>query len=128
MTKFRLSASGKLYHLIKLSMDRIGSVPTAKKERINDNYELEEITPETLKIMGHKESESDAAKQAKIKVKFKIILKDNCVSLLGMAITEWDDPGNQTLTQEWKEISIKLASTTDPKARIPQRYCGETTI
>merc|ERR1712208_255013 len=49
-------------------------------------------------------------------------------SLLGMAITEWDDPGNQTLTQEWKEIIIKLASTTDPKARIPQRYCGETTI
>ena len=51
MTKFRLSASGKLYHLIKLSIDRIGIVPTAKKERIKENYELEEITPETLKIM-----------------------------------------------------------------------------
>ena len=81
-------------------MDRIGSVPTAKKERINDNYELEEITPETLKIMGHKESDSDAAKQAKIKVKFKIILKDNCVSLLGMGRSRKSNPntgmeGNQ---------------------------------
>ena len=128
MTKFRLSASGKLYHLIKLSMDRIESVPTSKKERITDHYELEEITPETLLIMGHKKSESEAAKQAKIKIKFKIILKNNSVSLLGMAITEWDDPGNPTLTQTWKELSIRLATTTDPQARIPQRYCGETTI
>ena len=71
MTKFRLSASGKLYHLIKLSIDRIGIVPTAKKERIKENYELEETSQETLKLMGHKESESDAAKQARIKVKFK---------------------------------------------------------
>merc|ERR1712030_143447 len=68
----------------------------------NDNYELEEITPETLKIMGHMESESDAAKPAKIKVKFKIILKDNCVSLLGMAITEWDDPSRDT------QLSFKI--------------------
>ena len=129
MTKFRLSASGKLYHLIKLSIDRIGMVPTAKKEKIKENYELEEPSPETLKLMGHKESESEsAAKQARIKVRFKIVLKDNWVSLLGLALTEWDDPGNPEIKQEWKEIRIKLASTTDPQARIPQRYCGETKI
>ena len=128
MTKFRLSASGKLYHLIKLSMDRIESVPTSKKERIADHYELEEIQPETFQIMGHKKSESEAANKAKIKIKFKLILKNNNVTLLGMAITEWDDPGNPTLTQTWKELSIRLATTTDPQARIPQRYCGETTL
>ena len=128
MTKFRLSATGKLYHLIKLSIERIGIVPTAKKEKIKENYELEEPSPETLKKMGHKESESDSAKQARIKVRFKIVLKDNWVSLLGLALTEWDDPGNPEIKQEWKEIRIKLASTTDPQARIPQRYCGETKI
>ena len=128
MTKFRLSASGKLYHLIKLSMDRIESVPTSKKERIADHYELEEIQPETFQIMGHKKSESEAANKAKIKIIFKLILKNNNVTLLGIAITEWDDPGNPTLSQTWKELSIRLATTTDPQARIPQRYCGETTL
>ena len=128
MTKFRLTATGKLYHLIKLSIERIGIVPTAKKQKIKENYDLEEPSPETLKLMGHKESESDSAKQARIRVRFKIVLKDNWVYLLGLALTEWDDPGNQEITQEWREIRIQLASTTDPQARVPPRYCGETKL
>merc|ERR1712082_477784 len=72
--------------------------------------------------------ESDLAKQARIRGKLKIILKENCVYLLGLALTAWDDPGNQELTQEWREIRIQLASTTDPQARVPPRYCGETKL
>ena len=58
MTKYRLSASGKLYHLIKLMSDRTESVPTSKKETIADHYELEEIKPETMQTMGHKTGEN----------------------------------------------------------------------
>ena len=86
MTKFRLTATGKLYHLIQLSIERIGIIPTAKKQKIKEYYDLEEPSPETMKLMGHKES--DSAKQARIRVRFKIVLKDNWVYLLGLAITE----------------------------------------
>ena len=45
-----------------------------------------------------------------------------------MALTAWNDPGNQELTQEWREIRIMLATTSDPQARVPPRYCGETKL
>ena len=126
MTKFRLTATGKLYHLIQLSIERIGIIPTAKKQKIKEHYDLEEPSPETMKLMGH--MESDLAKQARIRVKFKIILRENCVYLLGLALTAWDDPGNQELTQELREISIKLAITTDTQVKVPARYGRETQL
>ena len=126
MTKFRLTATGKLYHLIQLSIERISKIPTAKKLKIKEYYELEKPTPETMKLMGH--MESDLAKQTRIRFRFKIILKENSVQLLGVALTAWNDPGNQELTQEWREIRIMLANTTDPQAKVPARYCGETQL
>ena len=126
MTKFRITATGKLYHLIQLSIERIGIIPTSKKQKIQEYYDLEKPSPETMKLMGH--MESDLAKQARIRFRLKIILKENCVYLLGVALTAWNDPGNQELTQEWREIRIMLATTSDPQARVPPRYCGETKL
>ena len=122
MTKYRLSASGKLYHLIKLMSDRTESVPTSKKETIADHYELEEIQPETMQTMGHKTGENEAAKKATIKTKFKLVILNNNVTLLGMSITEWNDPGNQLLGPTWKEMNIRLATITDSNAKIPKRF------
>ena len=53
MTKFRITATGKLYHLIQLSIERIGIIPTSKKQKIQEYYDLEKPSPETMKLMGH---------------------------------------------------------------------------
>ena len=128
MTKYRLVASGKLYHLIKLMSDRTECLPTSKKEPIADHYELEEVQPETMQTMGHKTGDNEAATKATIKMKFKMVIQNNNVNLLSMSISEWKDPGNKLLGPTWKEMNIRLATVTDSNAKIPKRYCGETTL
>ena len=123
MTKYRITATGKLYHLIQLSIERISIIPTAKKQKIQEYYELEKPSQETVKLMGNQASE--LAKPNKITFRFKIILKENSAYLIGVALAAWNDPANQELTQDWRELRILLAHTTDPLAKVPPRFCGE---
>ena len=123
MSKYRITATGKLYHLIQLSIERLSIIPTAKKQKIQESYELEKPSPETIKLMGNQASE--LAKPNKISFRFKIILKESIAYLIGVALAAWDDPENQELTQDWREIRIMLARTTDPLAKVPPRFCGE---
>ena len=95
MSKYRITATGKLYHLIQLSIERISIIPTAKKQKIQEYYELEKPSPETMKLMGNMASE--LAKQNKIRFRFKIILKESIVNLIGVALAAWNDPGNLSL-------------------------------
>ena len=128
MTKYRLVVSGKLYHLIKLLSDRTECLATSKKEPIADHYELEEVQLETMRTLGHKTGDNEAAKKGTIQMKFKMVIQNNNVNLINMSITEWSDPGNQLLGPTWKEMNIRLATVTDSNAKIPKRYCGETTL
>ena len=126
MSKFRISATGKLYHLIQLSQERISIIPTAKKQKIQDSYQLEKPSPETIKMMGTQASE--LAKPNKISFRLKIILKESVAYLIGVALAAWNDPENQELTQDWQEIRIMLVRTTDPLAKLPPRFCGEMNL
>ena len=74
MSKYRINATGKLYHLIKLCQDRISVIPTAKKQQIHDSYELEKPSPEMIKMMGAQASE--LVKPNKLSFKLKISLKE----------------------------------------------------
>ena len=128
MTKYRLVVTGKLYHLIKLLSDRTECLATSKKEPIADTYELEEVQLETMRTLGHKSGDNEAAKKGTIQMKFKMVIQNNSVNLINMSITEWRDPGNQLLNPTWKEMKIQLATVKDSNTKIPERYCGETKL
>ena len=123
MSKYRINATGKLYHLIKLCQDRISIIPTAKKQKIHDSYELEKPSPEMIKMMGAQASE--LVQPNKLSFKLKIILREGIGYLMGVALAAWDDPENQDMSQEWREIKIILVRTTDPMAKVPPRFSGE---
>ena len=123
MSEYRIKATGKLYHLIQISIKRISIIPTAKKQKIQESYELEKPSPGTMKLMGNQASE--LAKPNIITFRFKIILKESMVYLIGVALAAWNDPENKELTQDWREIRIMIASTTDPLAKVPPRFCGQ---
>ena len=126
MSKYRMSATGKLHHLIQLCQDRISVIPTAKKQQIHDSYELEKPSPEMIKMIGAQASE--LVKPNKLSFKLKIILKEGIGYLMGVALAAWDDPENQEMTQDWREIKIILVRTTDPLAKVPPRFSGEMNL
>ena len=99
MSKFRISATGKLHHLIQLCQDRISIIPTAKKQQIHDSYMLEKTSTETIKMIGAQESEWDQPNR--LRFKMKILLKDGIAYLMGVALAAWNDPENQEMTKEW---------------------------
>jgi len=125
MTRYRLVVTGKLCHLIKLLSDRTECLATAKKEPIEENYELKEVQMETMKILGHKSGNKEEAKRGTIQMKFKMVLRENTVRLMNMSITEWRDPGNPILSPTWMEMEITLATVKDSNLKIPERFCGE---
>ena len=126
MSKYRISATGKLHHLIQLCQDRISVIPTAKKQQIHDSYELEKPSTEMIKMIGAQASE--LVQPNKLSFKLKIILKDGIGYLMGVALAAWDDPENQEMTQDWREIKIILVRTTDPMAKVPPRFSGEMNL
>ena len=126
MSKFRISATGKLHHLIQLCQDRISIIPTAKKQQINESYMLEKPSTETIKMIGAQESEWDQPNR--LRFKMKILLKDGIAYLMGVALAAWNDPENQEMTKEWRELKIILIHTTDPMAKVPPRFSGEMNL
>ena len=74
MSKYRISATGKLHHLIQLCQDRISVISTAKKQPIHDSYELEKASTEMMKMIGAQASE--LVQPNKLSFKLKIILRE----------------------------------------------------
>ena len=122
MARYRLSATGKLHHLIQLCQDRISVISTATRQPIKDYYELEMATTEMMKMIGVPASE--LVQPNKLSFKMKLILREGIGYLMGIALACWDDPEKQDMVQEWREVKVILIKTTDPSAKVPPRFTG----
>ena len=122
MTTYRLSATGKLHHLIQLCQDRISTIATASRQPLQSYYDLEPATTEMLKSMGV--STMEFGQQNILEFKTKIILRKGVGYLMGVSFASWEDPENQELMKEWREVKIILITTTNQSATVPPRFAG----
>ena len=122
MTTYRLSATGKLHHLIQLCQDRISTIATASRQPLQNYYDLKPATTEMMKSMGV--STMEFGQQNILEFKTKIILDKGVGYLMGISHASWEDPENQELMKEWREVKIILITTTNQSATVPPRFAG----
>ena len=106
MARYRLSATGKLHHLIQLCQDRLSVISTATRQPIKDYYELDMATTEMIKNIGVPAIEF--VQPNKLGFKMKLILREGIGYLMGIALACWDE---QDMVQEWREpfwINLRL--------------------
>ena len=122
MISYKICVSGKFEHLIKTCQERMLTIPTATREKINEFYDLQFATKEMITNLGFSAIESVLANQ--LDFKMKLILRDGVGYLWGMAFNCWEDPDKQNFVQEWRELQVVLIKTTDPSAKVPARFTG----
>ena len=122
MISYKICVSGKFEHLIKTCQERMLTIPTATREKINEFYDLKFATKEMITNLGFSAIESVLANQ--LDFKMKLILRDGVGYLCGIAFNCWEDPDQQKYVQEWRELQVVLIKTTDPSAKVPARFTG----
>ena len=120
--------TGKLLHQIKLLSKRTECLKDSEKEPIAETYELTAVDLETMRIFSHKSGDNKEAKTGTIQLKFKLIITSNIVHLANMAISQWQDPGNDKINPSWRQMTIQLATVKDSSTKLPERFCGETRL
>ena len=108
--------------MIQLCQDRLSTIATASRQPIKNYYDLEPATTEMMKSMGV--STMEFGQQNILEFKTKIILRKGVGYLMGVSLASWEDPENQEMLKEWREVKIILITTTNPSATVPPRFAG----
>ena len=122
MISYKICVSGKFEHLIKTCQERMLTIPTATREKINEFYDLQFATKEMVTNLGFSPIETVLANQ--LDFKMKLMIRDGVGSLCGVAFNCWEDPDQLKYVHEWQMLQVVLIKTTDPTAKVPARFTG----
>ena len=98
MASFRICVAGKFEHIIKTCQERMLTIPTATRERINEFYNLQFATKEVVTSLGFSPIETVLANQ--LDFKMKLMIRDGVGSLCCVAFGCWEDPDQLKDVQE----------------------------
>ena len=122
MISYKICVSGKFEHLIRTCQERMLTIPTATREKINEFYDLKFATKEMITNLGFSAIETVLANQ--LDFKMKLIIRDGGGFFCGFAFNCWEDPDQLKYVHEWRMLQVILIKTTDPSAKVPARFTG----
>ena len=122
MISYKICVSGKFEHLIRTCQERMLTIPTATREKINEFYDLKFATKEIITNLGFSAIETVLANQ--LDFKMKLIIQDGVGFLCGFAFNCWEDPDQLKYVHEWRMLKVMLIKTTDPSTKVPARFNG----